>query len=410
MPAPTRRPATPYAAEPAVDGVRTDGARRNPSTRRFQVDAVGERYPELALRYDRSVLPTGYDPSLATVEFRPVYPGLKDLLLHEQQHPHADIAHVLGVCSAYAYSDADTVSMIMSRMGLERNRCHMIGQYVEAMFIDSTAFLVESEDGEVVILCYRGTQPFNLVNWAANVDVDPRGATLSVAGAAGRFNVHGGFYRNVRATQREVEAALSRALRPGDSVVRDGALKRKDTRPLRALYITGHSLGGAMAALMTVLLLGEERYQPLAEKLRAVYTFGQPMVGDPAFADACQSDEFLARRVLRYVYGDDVVAALPPRLSGRFQHFGQELRCTGTAWHRRASSTGQVRDLELVFAVNGFLPLLAAPLPFVRQITRTFPFSLAGRLFPYSVADHLPDQYLAALAPDKVGSEFGDWR
>src|SRR5258707_8856825 len=103
----------------------------------------------------------------------PVYKDLVDAMVKPSVHPDLAVAHVLGTCAGYAYSDAETVSMIMARMGLVDNRCLMVTENVDAMFICSTAFLVQSQDGRVVILCYRGTQPTNLVNWLTDADVDP---------------------------------------------------------------------------------------------------------------------------------------------------------------------------------------------------------------------------------------------
>src|SRR2546423_236952 len=91
----------------------------------------------------------------------PVYQDLVDVLVKPAAHPDPTVAHVLASCAGYAYSDAETVSMIMARMGLVDNRCVSIAESVDAMFICSTAHVVQSHDGRVVIVCYRGTQPAN---------------------------------------------------------------------------------------------------------------------------------------------------------------------------------------------------------------------------------------------------------
>jgi hypothetical protein len=137
--------------------------------------------------------------------------------------------------------------------------------------------------------------------------------------------VHAGFYRNVRATRYEVMRALHRAL-DGRSVHEplDGQPDDKIGEGLEALYITGHSLGGAMAAMTAAMLRHESKFRRLAERLRAVYTFGLPMIGDPSFARACQRDDFLREHVFRYVNDNDVVPHLPPKTSGPFRHFGRE--------------------------------------------------------------------------------------
>jgi len=48
--------------------------------------------------------------------------------------------------------------MMAARLGFDRPVCVRITQIVDAMFIFSTAYLVQSRCGRVVILCYRGTE------------------------------------------------------------------------------------------------------------------------------------------------------------------------------------------------------------------------------------------------------------
>src|SRR6476620_30228 len=102
----------------------------------------------------------------------PVYHDLEALLAEEQQQP-ATVAHTLAVAAGYAYSDAKTVSMMLARMGLQDNHCLQVDMSVDAMLIRSTAYLIQSNDGSIVILAYRGTEPTNLVNWLTAADVHP---------------------------------------------------------------------------------------------------------------------------------------------------------------------------------------------------------------------------------------------
>ena len=93
----------------------------------------------------------------------PVYVHLADNLVaaHDADKCERDptVAHVLVTCAGYAYADADTVATMMTRLGLERHACVRLAQTVDAMFIFSTAYLMQSRCGRVVILCYRGTEP-----------------------------------------------------------------------------------------------------------------------------------------------------------------------------------------------------------------------------------------------------------
>jgi hypothetical protein len=325
----------------------------------------------------------------------PVYPDLANKLVATERHPDPTVAHVLGTCAGYAYSEPDTVAMIMARMGLKDNRCLKVAQFVDAMLISSTSFLVQSEDGGSVILCYRGTEPVSLINWLTDVDVNPEKVLIEFQDGTGAFEVHGGFYRNMRATRYQVVAALERALE-GKSVFAEGG---SVARPLEALYITGHSLGGAMAALTAVTLVTEPAYSSIAAKLKAVYTFGQPMIGSPALAEACDRHPFLGRRVLRYVYANDIVPQLPPKASGPFAHFGPEFQYKASEpkgdWERNHQSRKQLSNL---------LQVLTTPLSFLARQLRSF------RNVPFraSIYDHFPHRYIAALKPSAVLTEFGE--
>ena len=330
-----------------------------------------------------------------TTETFPVYQELANSLVATETHPDPTIAHVLGTCAGYAYSDAETVAMIMARMGLNDNQCLRVAQFVDPMFISSTSFLVQSQDGRSLILCYRGTEPVNLINWLTDVDVNPEKVPIALPDAPATFEVHGGFYRNVRATRYQVVTAIERAME-GKSVLAKGEAMAS---PLEALYITGHSLGGAMAALMAIMLMTEPAYASIAAKLKAVYTFGQPMIGTPALAEACQGHPFLGRNVLRYLYGNDVVPQLPPTASGPFAHFGPEYQYKRKGddgrWNHNDQPTEQLSNL---------LELMTTPISFLARQVRIF------RNVPFhaSVYDHLPHHYIAALTPPGVRTEFGD--
>jgi pimeloyl-ACP methyl ester carboxylesterase len=79
-------------------------------------------------------------------------------------------------------------------------------------------------------------------------------------------------------------------------------------RPEQRLWLTGHSLGGALATLAAAHL------EPGA--VQGLYTFGCPRVGDAAFAAALQVDSHH-----RFVHRDDWVATLPPEFIG-YVHSG----------------------------------------------------------------------------------------
>ncbi len=291
------------------------------------------------------------------------------------------VAHILAVLAGYAYGDAETVAMMASRLGMAGGACVRINETVDAMFIFSTAYVLQSRCGRLAVLCYRGTEPANLGNWLGDADVGSDAMTFGGAQLA----VHAGFYRNVRATRWPVLETLRSALR-GESLL-DPQTKLEHT--LEALYITGHSLGGAMAVLFALGLAAEEDLGSLAGKLRAVYTFGQPLAtGAPLPATAREIEQ----KVFRHINGRDIVPCLPPRMWGRFEHFGHEYRFTEGAWRKEERVATQLSNLREIPR-----SLLAALAPARRR-----------QAAPYTMADHAPHQYIAALRPIGRITELAD--
>ena len=158
------------------------------------------------------------------------------------------------------------------------------------------------------------------------------------------------------------------------------------------VLIAGHSLGGAIAAVVA---------QRLAEAGRApvaVYTYGMPRPGGAAFMGAY--GDALGMRTFRLVHGDDSVASLPPSEIG-YRHVGRLLRApSGGRFDSARLSAGFLPHEPPFLArsgagavgwMRGLLP------PIVPATIRRDP---VGRLLahvPPSFADHFPDRYLAAL-------------
>jgi hypothetical protein len=318
-----------------------------------------------------------------------VYPQLADTLaaahLTADQQRNATVAHALGTCAGYAYADTDTVATIMTRLGLERHACVRIAQTVDAMFIFSTAYLVQSHCGRVVILCYRGTEPGTLGNWLGDVDVGSESSTLSLADGAEKVRVHVGFHRNVRATWWEVIRELTVAVQGGSLADHDAKVEH----PLEALYVTGHSLGGAMALLFALSASGNRAHAAIADRIRAVYTFGQPMA---VAAPLPQATRELERKLFRHVTPRDPVPALPPAQWGPFVHFGQEYRYTNGNWQRAESPVAQLASLKDI----------------PRSVLALFATEKRRAASRYTLEEHAPHKYIAALRPNDRVTEFGD--
>jgi hypothetical protein len=223
----------------------------------------------------------------------------------------------------------------------------------------------------VGILAFRGTDPASFVTMLADGEVMQRPLLGS--------GVHAGFFANVEAVWDDVSAALV-AAREGARVREDGSHERLPER-LQTLYVTGHSLGGAMAVLATARLFGRgyEGWEP-QHLVKGVYTFGQPMVGDKGFAEVCEMA--FGARLFRHVFRSDLVPHLPPKSSIPYAHTGKEWRSESVVsrWEgnfeasRRASLPGAVFDALLNAVELRFMP--------------------RALLIGYSIDDHMPAGYL----------------
>jgi hypothetical protein len=384
----------------AIDGTGTESA--------GPVDVVGAT----------GVLRSALAPSVAALrparespltEGFPVYPDLPAVLRTAPDPPGHVTAwrpgHVLATASAYAYGDAQTMATIMARMGLLGCRVVTVSSDVDAMLISGTAHVVQSADGATVIVAYRGTRPTGVIDLLGDLDVSPTRLRVPLGGEP--VEVHAGWYRNVRATRADVIGLLDRA-RQGHDITSPVDAPRRLEHGTRDLYLTGHSLGGAMAALMTVLLAAERdpRRREIAAALCAVHTIGQPMVGTPEFARRAAAlpwpgqaiagaGDTVGERLVRWVHRDDVVARYPPFASGDYAHVGRELRFRdGAGWRESAPS----RQLW------GATWIALSPLSVLAGTTRLTRSIWRGP----SLDDHLPEHYVERLAPEGTVSEFGD--
>jgi hypothetical protein len=102
------------------------------------------------------------------------------------------------------------------------------------------------------VLAFRGSDPVTLPNWVTDAVVK----LVECAEYEGR--VHHGFSSVLRRTWGRIEEILDRV----------------EGRPL---FLTGHSMGGALA-MLTACRLAKMGRPPVA-----IYTFGAPRVGDPVF-------------------------------------------------------------------------------------------------------------------------------
>lgn len=339
------------------------------------------------------------------------------------------LAYILGGASAWAYSDLDTFARRMHCNYRIADEFVAVTTTNPALLVDNTVYVAQSRDRRLAILCFRGTELRNFTTWMTSAS-----AHADQFLSTGR--VHGGFLRATLVLWSAVRALLYSAqkrysicdegirLSAGYRDVIHEALQcgRASESPpggrspgfpghllpapspgdpdsLEALYITGHSLGGAMAVIAAALIHVYPELEYLRRKLRGVYTFGQPMVGDDDFAHSFGTQ--FGNKLFRHVYRNDIVPALPPRTTGHFAQFGEEYGSSEEGWVRRSKPARQART----FVGSTMIGLIAL---MTREL-QGIPFPGWARLstmLPFSWSDHEPINYLRSSQIVAAGAEL----
>ena len=149
----------------------------------------------------------------------------------------------------------------------------------------SQAALVEHED--YLCMAFRGTNEPK--DWLDNLNL------IATKQLFGQF--HSGFWN-----------AVEDIWEPLDNHCRN--LQQAKRRPV---FITGHSLGGAMATVAAAKFLHEDR------PFTSVYTFGQPRVMTRKTAQIFNTE--CKSRFFRFHNNNDIVTRIPARIMG-YSHVG----------------------------------------------------------------------------------------
>ncbi len=279
---------------------------------------------------------------------------------------NSSAATLLAHAAFEAYADSakspERLKQEMQRLGMGENvEFQAYSASNSAAMVDTQAFFVGSEDKRLAIVVFRGTECATGENIDLLTDIDAKAREFPPSSGA---RVHLGFYNAFAYVWRDLARDLDR--------VQD---------KYEFFLFTGHSLGAALAVLAASAFVFDDRFCRSRKKLRGLYTFGQPMVGDEVFA--ALGRKYLGAQTFRHVYQRDWVPRLPPRSTGHFVHFGAEYHGTSTQpWSFRQGATEQAW-FALWSGLIAFAAFIAARLSLTRQLP-----------FVFSLDDHLPINYV----------------
>lgn len=223
------------------------------------------------------------------------------------------------------------------------------------------------------VLAFRGSDPVTLPNWLTDV------AIKLVACDEYDGRVHYGFSSALRRTWAQIEAILAE--------VQD-----------RPLFVTGHSLGGALAVLAAC------RLAQLGYPAVAAYTFGAPRVGDQAF---CGSYELPTYRIVNRL---DLVPEMPLMATKR-----QVAKKPAAASNRppaRARRAGEKLpgyghvNTFVYIDRDGVITTDADIEPWHKHALQRA-MATRGKSFLEGITDHLISNYIRSLEGQNSGQQTG---
>jgi triacylglycerol lipase len=271
-----------------------------------------------------------------------------------QDHPFQPLDTALNLRNAWwlcdaallAYSNEAAVKAAFTTAGIVGDVTGFHGK------LSTQAYVVSMPDA--IVLAFRGTQVDDF--WSSVLDFIVDVQLLPVPDSHGHL-VHAGFL-----------GALAEVWQPISTFLKAEQAKRQ-----RPLWITGHSLGAALATLAADRCSDDASF-----RLQGVYTYGSPRVGDARFGAR------LRVPVFRFRNDSDIVPHLP--LGLLFEHVGALQFIDGAGHlHRRLSPV-----MELMLDPGAHL-LSAKEAMTLRGIMRT------GQAFelpvPGFLADHAPINY-----------------
>jgi len=196
---------------------------------------------------------------------------------------------------------------------------------------DGFGYIGYNPNYQEIVISFRGSA--SIRNWIQDLQIYSDHTPFG----GGSGNVATGFYNVYMALQSAVLTQL-RSL-------------AQSLSPNYSIYVTGHSLGAAVAALCATDLMVNQGY----DSVQAM-TYGEPRVGDSTFASFMTQQ---VGQITRITHGDDIVVHLPPAALG-FKHETTEV------WNNGAS-------FKVCSSTNGEDPNCADSVPF----------------YNFNVADHL---------------------
>lgn len=196
-------------------------------------------------------------------------------------------ALAMAECSQFAYLMNESAIKEKVAAAVGGNRSLKAFKFLDNAQTHTQGFMAAFDDA--IVLSFRGTE--HVADWVQD-------SRIRLVPFRNLGLIHRGFRNAFDSVHPEIKSTLQQWSGAG-----------------RTLWITGHSLGGALALVAAAYLrFPADPTLTLPRPVAGLYTFGQPRVGTMSFCQACDGN--FGGFHFRYVNNRDIVPRIPPREIG----------------------------------------------------------------------------------------------
>ena len=245
-----------------------------------------------ALSHNRISMAVAEDASSLSHEFLfapnkdyPYFETANQLNIDRSKAFDIETAAFLAQCSYLAYvRDTDFISATLAQADFQNTQ----------FFDQNGSFAILAQNDNSLLLIFRGTETGDKTDYLTDAKIIQR-----------EFADHGTAHSGFISALAEIEDEISQAIQDAQEALE------------RPIWITGHSLGGALSTLYGI------KYPT---KVSGIYTFGAPRIGGKRLAESAKK---LNTPLFRVIHDNDMIARLPT--PPFYHHIGSTYFLTSSA-------------------------------------------------------------------------------
>ncbi|KAI8996779.1 Alpha/Beta hydrolase protein [Pilobolus umbonatus] len=357
------------------------------------------------------------------------------------------IAHTLSAASKLAYEDVEVVKYELEQAGFD------VEKTFKPIGYKNTCSYIVGRNNDI-ILVFRGTNPLNIQNYVTNLSATLTDVTSSKGISLGK--IHQGFWDAMGSTSRNPEdieefkkkssininlgvsltSSICSALMAIVQIVKMATFNlfanvidpidsswanyidmselrykslyiqaedfileqfsKQEGNTKKRLYVTGHSLGGALATVFLTKMIQSD--SPLLEYFEGLYTYGEPNIGDEEFSGSFTPE--ITKKIFNHTYNNDIIPRVPSWYDappGTLVYINSSYRISIYPPNSETHKAVPVRPISYLH-LSGILNLSV-----IRRLKEETPLRILFRMIlPFFVNDHFPSEYSASLRYGKI--------